>query len=89
LQYDKVVFLVEPSEPAKAAIGKYVTVFDYPDGRLSIRHTGVELAKQIPTHIATAPLEVAKLVFCQTPLSRMEWRRCRARRTCPEGYVFY
>ena len=28
LQYDKVVFIVEPSEPAKAAIGKYVTVFD-------------------------------------------------------------
>ena len=44
LQYDKVVFIVEPSEPAKAAISKYVTVFDYPDGRLSIRHNGVELA---------------------------------------------
>jgi hypothetical protein len=44
LQYDTVVFIVEPSEPAKAAIGKYVTVFDYPDGRLSIRHNGVELA---------------------------------------------
>ena len=44
LQYDKVVFIVEPSEPAKAAIGKYVTVLDYPDGRLSIRHNGVELA---------------------------------------------
>jgi transposase len=44
LQYDKVVFIVEPSELAKAAIGKYVTVFDYPDGRLSIRHDGVELA---------------------------------------------
>jgi len=47
LQYDKVVFIVEPSEPAKAAIGKYVTVFDYPDGRLSIRHNGVELAYRI------------------------------------------
>jgi hypothetical protein len=44
LQYDKVIFIVEPSEPATAAIGKYVTVFDYPDGRLSIRHNGVELA---------------------------------------------
>jgi hypothetical protein len=29
LQYDKVIFVVEPSEPAKAAIGKYVTLFDY------------------------------------------------------------
>jgi hypothetical protein len=36
--------MVEPSEPAKAAIGKYVTVFDYPDSRPSIRHNGVELA---------------------------------------------
>ena len=44
LQYDKVIFILEPSEPAKAAIGKYVTVFDYPDGRLAIRHNGVELA---------------------------------------------
>jgi hypothetical protein len=44
LQYDKVVFIVEPSEPAKAVIGKYVTVFDYPDGRLSIRHNSLELA---------------------------------------------
>jgi hypothetical protein len=44
LQYDKVIFILEPSEAAKAAIGKHVTVFDYPDGRLSIRHNGVELA---------------------------------------------
>jgi hypothetical protein len=34
MQYDNVIFVLEPSEPAKAAIGKYVTVFDYPDGRL-------------------------------------------------------
>ena len=44
LQYDKVLFIVEPSEQAKTAIGKRVTVVDYPDGRLSIRYRGVELA---------------------------------------------
>jgi hypothetical protein len=44
LQYDKVIFILEPSEPAKKAIGKRVTVVDYPDGRLSIRYKGVELA---------------------------------------------
>ena len=44
LQYDKVIFILEPSEPAKAAIGKRVTVLDYPDGRLAIRYRGVELA---------------------------------------------
>jgi winged helix-turn helix protein len=44
LQYDKVMFILEPSEQAKAAIGKQVTVVDYPDGRLAIRYKGIELA---------------------------------------------
>ena len=44
LQYDKVIFILEPTEQAKAAIGKRVTVADYPDGRLAIRYNGVELA---------------------------------------------
>jgi hypothetical protein len=44
LQCDKVLFIVEPSELAKAAIGKRVTVVDYPDGRLSIRYRGADLA---------------------------------------------
>ena len=38
------MFILEPSEQAKAAIGKRVTVVDYPDGRLAIRHRGVALA---------------------------------------------
>jgi len=44
LQYDKVLFILEPTEHAKAAIGKRVTVVDYPDGRLAICYRGVELA---------------------------------------------
>ena len=44
LQYDKVIFILEPSEQAKAAIGKRVTVVDYPEGRLSIRYRGINLA---------------------------------------------
>jgi hypothetical protein len=44
LRYDKVLFILEPSDHAQAAIGKRVTVVDHPDGRLSIRHHGVELA---------------------------------------------
>ena len=44
LQYDKVIFILEPTDQAKAAIGKRVTVIDHPDGRLSIRYKGVELA---------------------------------------------
>jgi hypothetical protein len=38
------MFILDPSEHAKAAIGKRVTVIDYPDGRLAIRYQGVELA---------------------------------------------
>jgi hypothetical protein len=44
LQYDKLMFILEPSDQATAAIGKRVTVVDHPDGRLSIRYNGVELA---------------------------------------------
>ena len=44
LQYNKVMFMLEPSEQGKAAIGKRVPVVDYPDGRLAIRYRGVELA---------------------------------------------
>ena len=47
LQYDKVLFILEPSDQARAAIGKRVTVVDYPDGRLAIRYKGVELAYRI------------------------------------------
>src|SRR5277367_2935147 len=43
LQYDKVIFILEPSDQAKAAIGKRVMVVDHPDGQLSIRYKGVEL----------------------------------------------
>jgi len=44
LQYDKVIFILEPSEEAKAAIGKRVSVLDYPNGRFAIRYNGVALA---------------------------------------------
>ena len=37
------MFILEPSDQAKAAIGKRVTVIDYPAGRLAIRYKGIEL----------------------------------------------
>jgi transposase len=42
-QYDKVIFILEPNEQAKTAIGKRITVVDRPDGRLSVRYKGVDL----------------------------------------------
>jgi transposase len=43
LQYDKMVFLLEPNEATRKVAGQRVQVFDYPDGRLAIRHQGLDL----------------------------------------------
>jgi hypothetical protein len=43
LQYDKMMFLLEPNEVTRKAAGQRVQVFDYPDGRLAIRHQGLDL----------------------------------------------
>jgi hypothetical protein len=40
LQYDEILFILEPTDQAKAAIGKRVTVIEYPNGRLAIRYNG-------------------------------------------------
>jgi hypothetical protein len=40
LQYDNILFMIEPSEFAQAAIGKRVEVVDFPDGRLEVRYKG-------------------------------------------------
>lgn len=40
LQYDNILFMVEPSAFAQAAIGKRVEVVDFPDGRLEVRFKG-------------------------------------------------
>ncbi len=44
LLYDKVLFILEPSEISANLARKRVTVCDYPDGRLEIEHRGVSLA---------------------------------------------
>ena len=43
LQYDKVMFILDPTEEAQDAIGKRVTVVDFPDGRLAVRYKGADL----------------------------------------------
>ncbi len=47
VQYDRVVFLLEPTEVARSLARKKVTINDYPDGRLEIRHDGVTLPYSI------------------------------------------
>ncbi len=40
LQYDNILFMIELSEFAQAAIGKRVEIVDFPDGRLEVRYKG-------------------------------------------------
>ena len=41
LQYDRMLFILEPTPIARSLARKRVTVIDYPDGRLAIRYNGV------------------------------------------------
>ena len=43
LQYDQVMFILQPNEITRSLARKRVMVIDYPDGRLVIRHNGVDL----------------------------------------------
>jgi hypothetical protein len=43
LHYNKVLFLLEPSEVARSLARKRVSVHEFPDGRLAIRHEGLDL----------------------------------------------
>lgn len=40
LQCDNILFMIEPSEFAQAAIGQRVEVVDFPDVRLEVRYKG-------------------------------------------------
>jgi hypothetical protein len=40
LQYDKVIFMLEPNEITRPLARQRVMIFDYPDGRLIIKHKG-------------------------------------------------
>ncbi|APG93438.1 spermidine putrescine ABC transporter permease component PotB (plasmid) [Sinorhizobium americanum] len=43
LRYDKVMFLLEPSDLARTLAGQKVIVCDYPDGRLEVTQDGTSL----------------------------------------------
>lgn len=44
LQYNRILFILEPTEFTLALPGKSVTMMEFPDGRLEIRHKGQALA---------------------------------------------
>ncbi|WP_040853551.1 ISNCY family transposase [Phyllobacterium sp. YR531] len=43
LRYDKVLFILEPTDVARRLAGEKVIVCDYPDGRLEVMHDGITL----------------------------------------------
>jgi hypothetical protein len=43
VQYDRVMFILEPTDVARALPRKRVSVYDFPDGRIEIRHNGLAL----------------------------------------------
>lgn len=47
IQYDKVVYLIEPTDTTERLIGKPVMVYDYPDGTVSIKHCGQPLTYSV------------------------------------------
>jgi len=47
VQYDKVVFLLEPNEVTRGLIRKRITISDYSDGRVVISHNGLPLPYRI------------------------------------------
>ena len=47
LQYDQVLFILEPNAITLSLARQRVTVYDYPDGRLAIKHKGLELPYRI------------------------------------------
>jgi Winged helix-turn helix len=47
LQYDQVLFILEPNAITLSLARQKVQVYDYPDGRLAIKHKGLELPYRI------------------------------------------
>lgn len=47
LQYDKNMYLLADTPQARAVVGEYVEVYDYPDGRIEVRANGTALAYTI------------------------------------------
>jgi hypothetical protein len=86
LRYDKVIFILEPSEQAKAAIGKRVAVFDYPDGRLSIRYKSLPLRRQGASSGLTTPsISFTRSTKGPSPTTsgwRRYWRMIRDEQRC-------
>lgn len=69
LQYDRVRFLLEPSDLTRDLGGKRVTVYDYPDGRMEIRHLG----RALPYRTLTWSAASTRAPSSRTSASSRRW----------------
>jgi hypothetical protein len=55
IQYDKMLYLIEDSELSRRAIGKYIDVYHYPDGRKELRLNGTLLPYSLRPTVRNRP----------------------------------
>jgi len=98
LRYDKVLFIVEPSDLAISLVRQKVTVCDYPDGRLEIQHDGICLPYRTFDKIRTVNRaevvenkrlgEVLEIIMAQQADRDIKRSSAAPRRTGQTGHMF-
>jgi hypothetical protein len=98
LQYDKIIFILEPTQLAKRLVHKRVTVSDYPNGRVMITYNGAPLPYSIFDKVRQVDqaaivdnkrLSAALLYIQQKQAERPMYRsECAPRRSGQEGSIF-
>jgi hypothetical protein len=76
LQYDKVMFILEPSDQATAAIGKRVTVVDHPDNGVKLAYHTFDKLRQV----SQAAIVENKRLGAALAFIREEQLRCEPER---------
>jgi len=77
VQYDKVLFLLEPNELTRSLARQCATIVDYPDGRIAIRHKGATC----PTGLSTSCRRSIRRRLSRTNDSARCWRTSRRARS--------
>ncbi len=98
LRYDKILFILEPTDLATSLARQKITVCDYPDGRLEIQHNGICLPYRTFDKLQSVKrADVVEnkrlseaLNFIATQQSQREVKRSQAapRRTGQTGHMF-
>jgi hypothetical protein len=97
LRYDKVLFILDPTDLVKRLAGKKVVVYDYPDGRLEIMHEGATLSYRTfdklrsvnrAEIVGNKRLDAALTMVADMQAGRELKRSQRARRTGQTNHMF-